>query len=294
MKPFKTYEEQLNIFESRGLIIDVKKEEVLSFLKENNYYRLSGYAKLFEDLTTNTFKEGISFSFLREVYIFDFDFRRLLNDLLEEVEITVRTQFAYNIAKNLSPVAYIKENLYYDKKQFKELLNEIKHAKERNKNHPVIMHHKGKTIPIWAMIEFLSLGTVSRMFGNLMNGNKSYITKNDFYNMPHKAFKNYLHVATLLRNKCAHRGRIYGATIMSNFSVPKDARALFDKYNYPLLSASNTSIFQSIFASFRLLNNPVSINKYIEKIQSLFDKYRNYINPNKMGFYDEWDVILRG
>lgn len=294
MKPFKTFEEQLDILESRGLIIDIDRNEAISFLRENNYYRLSGYAKLLSNIDTEQFNDGTTFSCLRKIYIFDFDFRRVLNDLMEEVEITVRTQIAYNLARTLSPGFYIKKEHFFDEDQFNSFIDEINHAKERNSKNLIVVHHKGKVIPIWAMVELLSFGTISRMYSNLLNKYKSAVSKNDFYSMPHKAFRNYLYVSSQLRNKCAHRGRIYGKYLNVNFSISKEDTRLFDCYSYPRSSQSTTSIFQAIFAAFKLLNNKDSVNRYIDKIQFLFDNYNDCIDPNILGFYDNWDDVLRG
>jgi abortive infection bacteriophage resistance protein len=44
MKPHKTYTEQVQLLESRGIIID-DKEFTEQFLSNVNYYKLSGYFK---------------------------------------------------------------------------------------------------------------------------------------------------------------------------------------------------------------------------------------------------------
>lgn len=42
VKPFKTYDEQLDILKRRGMIIE-DEDYALKVLKSENYYRLSGY-----------------------------------------------------------------------------------------------------------------------------------------------------------------------------------------------------------------------------------------------------------
>ena len=114
MKPALTLEQQLDLLISRGLELDIPRDSAITFLAENNYYRLSGYFKLFCKPGCDEFDKCLSFSKLTRLYIFDFDFRRLLNDLLEEVEVIAKTQIAYNLSLELGPTFYLNSEYFFD------------------------------------------------------------------------------------------------------------------------------------------------------------------------------------
>lgn len=295
MKPFLTFEQQLALLKERGLKISTSEEEVVLFLQENNYYRLSGYFKLFVKDGTDEFIEHFSFEQLRSIYIFDFELRRVLNDMLEEVEVTVKTQIAYHLAKCLAPDFYMHNKYFHNKGTYNNFVKEVKKEIERNNQNPIVTHHKGMNIPIWALVELLSFGTISKMYSNLLpEYQKCVSSEGNYYSYNYKAFRSYLYVAAQLRNRCSHRGRLYGKNILANISYSKGDIALFNQYQYKYRRDSSSTIFQTIYASFKLLNNSQSKNYYINKIQELFIRYGHNINPNMIGFYDNWDLVLKG
>lgn len=68
VKPFKTYDEQISLLKSRGLIIsdDDKAREIL---KRMNYYRLSAYSLTLRK--DDVFYPGVSIEDIVALYDFD-------------------------------------------------------------------------------------------------------------------------------------------------------------------------------------------------------------------------------
>ena len=80
MKEFKTYQEQIEILKSPGIVIN-NEEFALEKLQEDNYYNIiNGYKDLFID--SNQYIQGTTFE---EIYsLFEFD-RNLKSILLKNI-----------------------------------------------------------------------------------------------------------------------------------------------------------------------------------------------------------------
>ena len=294
MKPALTVEQQLDLLIERGMLLDINREDAISFLLENNYYRLSGYFKLFSNSGSDTFIDGFCFSKLKELYIFDFDLRRIINDLLEEVEITTKTQIAYNLSIGLGADFYLNTCFFHNPVYHKNFINKVEEEKNSNSTSPIVRRYEGEVMPIWALVELLSFGKISKMFSNLKNEYRKMVSgEGKYYDYNHHAFQSYLYVAVQLRNRCAHRARLYARYINASISFSKKDIRLFEKYGYPYkVEGSQSTVFFAIYAAFKLLKNKESKQSYIDKIQSLFVQYNNVVNPNKLGFFDYWDNVL--
>jgi abortive infection bacteriophage resistance protein len=80
----KTIEEQVNLLQERGLIID-DKDSAERYLKNISYYHLSSYFKFFQN-GDDSFLSGKSFEDVLNIYVFDQKLRLLLLDILERIE----------------------------------------------------------------------------------------------------------------------------------------------------------------------------------------------------------------
>ena len=117
VKPFKTIDEQIDILESRGLIID-DRDEAYEALSRLNYYRVSAYSLTLRK--NDIFYKGIHFSDIMQIYSFDMELRALLMYLLESVEVSLRTFVGYHHAKNYGPLGYLDKEAFDDESYFKE------------------------------------------------------------------------------------------------------------------------------------------------------------------------------
>lgn len=72
LKKPRTYDDQIGILKSRGLIID-NEEFAKSILKNIGYYKLSGFYKFFykniKENTEREFKEGTKFEDIYNLYL---------------------------------------------------------------------------------------------------------------------------------------------------------------------------------------------------------------------------------
>ena len=116
-KPFLSVADQIALIRSRGMAItdDAKARH---YLEQIGYYRLSGYwyplrQSRIEQIPSGSlhttilddFRSGAEFCQVVDLYVFDKRMRLLMLDVLERIEIAIRTDLALCLGGN-SPWAY--------------------------------------------------------------------------------------------------------------------------------------------------------------------------------------------
>jgi abortive infection bacteriophage resistance protein len=219
MKPAKTTSDLINLLKTRNLTFaNEHKAEV--FLLQNNYYRLSGYWRKYQidpDKGDNNFKDGIAFEKILAIYELDTQLRNLLHKGMGIFEICFRSKIAYYMAHSNAngQFLYLEQNSYNNKisknEKPEDLLLSIEKELSRSKE-KCVTHYKNRNedIPIWAAIEVLSFGTVSKIYSRWISKD---VIKN--VNRNFKSLKEHIYAANIvrslvnLRNLCAHQARIW-------------------------------------------------------------------------------------
>ena len=116
-KIWKSFDEQLELMKSRGLIIedDVK---ALNYLERVGYYTLSGYwhplrKSCAEDprVKKNIFYDDSYFSDVIKLYVFDKKLRLIALDALERIEIALRVDISHQLGSHDPHAHHIPELL---------------------------------------------------------------------------------------------------------------------------------------------------------------------------------------
>ena len=284
IKKFATFDEQLKIIENKGFKI-INKEECLNFLKRVTYYSISAYFLPFRN-PDHSIPKNIEFKQVYKIYEFDRKIRSLIFSTIEEIELYLRTQFSYYHAQKYGAIGYEnKENFnhYYSHQKF---LNRIKdECVIRNDKNCVIIHHndkyKGK-IPIWVLVSFFSIGTLSRFFGNMKTEDKKIIAKS-LYHTNFKYLESWLKCLTILRNKCAHYSRLYFLKFSNYPKLPKNLK----------LDINSRLFGQILVLKFLHANDKSWNNNFILSLESLLEEYSQYIRFEDIGFPKNWKEILK-
>lgn len=332
LKEFKTFEEQIAILEDRGIIINDKNYALkilswVNYYRLSGY--LLPFQKI--DPNTNKRIEKIDkagkkyyqlidnlhFETIVKIYNFDNELRLFLLSLLVEIETYLKTQIAYFHGEKFGPLGYLNHEESFCKKEanklneklWKEIKNKIKHRGQRS-NNLIIQHHKKKysdEMPIWVIVEFLLFGQLRKFLGNwkidLLNNFgvhlfdslkiktkfiKDKVTRfrkkyqeNDNW----KVLLNWIENCAFLRNWCAHLSRLYFFKFNAN-KGPNLKHNSFVKikecylYNYFLL-------MKEIFPNKDLWNKKIN-----NELSVLFEKYKNEIQLNHIGFPQLWRAEL--
>lgn len=164
-KKFATFDEQLNIIENKGFEIS-NREEFLSFLKRVNYYDISAYFLPFRN-SDHTIQQGTQFKKIYKIYEFDRKIRSLIFSVIEEIELFLRNQLSYYHAEKYGSLGYENKANFNEFHSHQEFLARVKEeCIKRNNKNAVIVHHNDKyngNIPIWVLVSFFSIGTLSGM-----------------------------------------------------------------------------------------------------------------------------------
>ncbi len=280
-KPFKTIQQQIEILSQRGLIIDDHAEHYLSHL---NYYRLSGYWRLFLR-DANLFKPNATFMEVLNLYIFDREFRLLLLDAIERIEVSVRTQWAYCFSKQYGPHGYLdcslSSNVHWHAQNLLLLEKERKRSDE-----PFIAHFSdsNNAPPIWAICEVMSFGVLSRWLKNL----KPTVCKNEIsrcYGLDYKVLVSFVEHMTYLRNCCAHHSRVWNRRMTKTLKIPRSKpKTLISSLNYQ--QNSERKIYNTLVMLQYLLNIICPDNHFKKKLTSILDNHN--IQVEAMGFPFGW------
>lgn len=212
--------DQVQRLKDRSLIIDdtIKAEHHLSNI---GYYRLSAYWLPYELPTTNgsksrnhQFKPNTHFDEILDLYIFDRKLRLLVIEAIERIEVAVRTQWANALSLATSnPHAYLDAGLFKDpwqhNKDISKIVRDIEASHETFVTHYTSTYSEPFLPPIWAVVETLTLGALSRWYASTKD-NTARAKVSKALGMPTvEIMESVLHCLTLIRNICAHHARLW-------------------------------------------------------------------------------------
>lgn len=225
-KTFKTYEEQIEILKSRGMLF-VNETTTKQCLEKYNYYDIiNGYKdKFLASTEPEYYIEGLYFEHIFN--LFQLDNLLKLNSLtfLLDIEKTLRSVITYEFARihgessywDATSYAPYKDNHYRDDviTRFNEIKSNAqseKYIKDTRYNAIRNCLDKNRPIPIWVMFTVIDMGTLSKFYCALQLDTKKAIAKHivKIYNTPmnSKDLSNALRIMTDIRNICAHNQRL--------------------------------------------------------------------------------------
>jgi abortive infection bacteriophage resistance protein len=276
-----TYTKQVEILRGRGLGIP-DADEAVKILKQVNYYRLSAYMLSLKD--DDRFIAGTTISNVYNLYEFDRKLRNLLMSTLENIEIAFRTHIAYMLAHDYGTLGYLDAANFSNPNYHKQFIEQLNHELSRS-NELFIAHHQSKyrgQIPIWVAVEIMSFSTLSKLYSNLKNKDRDRIAS-EYYNLPHIYIASWLRVLSVVRNVCAHYGRLYGRRFRTAPRLDKkDAKLGFD----------SNRIFAAIFVMKKLTRDKqIWMGEFVSHLQALIEQYSE-VDCSLIGFSENWDKLL--
>jgi abortive infection bacteriophage resistance protein len=219
-KPALTLEQQLDLLERRGLVIG-NRAMAQNALERISYYRLSAYWHPFKR-QDDTFEPTGTFEQALELYEYDRRLRLLVLDAVERIEVVARTAITYTLAH--AHGAFVHENPRSFRPHFKYatwhagLEKEIVRAKETFLDHFKASYDGFPRIPIWMAFEVMSLGTLSKMFEGMLADDQRAVSHR--YGIHQTVLASWLHTLTVVRNVCAHHGRLWNRELGTAPKLP--------------------------------------------------------------------------
>ena len=215
-KQFKNLDEQIEIFKSKGLIIQDEKYAKNILLREN-YFFLNGYRHLFlKSKEDKKFKDGTTFEELYSLFLFDRSFRNILFKYLLVIENNIKSIISYQLSKKYGyrEKDYLRENNFTNlpekQAQVKDLVKKMKRQIRVNgTQHSATQHYSSNYgyIPLWVLVKVLSFGIVSEMFSILKVEDQKDIA--NIYDIDSELLVGYLPILANYRNLCAHEDILF-------------------------------------------------------------------------------------
>lgn len=232
--------DQVARLKSRGLTIP-DETKAASYLSNISYYRLRAYTYPFQDNTdpNHPFVTRISFDEIISLYVFDRQFRFLVLDAIEKIEISMRTQVIYQWAMSYGSHWHLDGTLFRNSVQFAKdytrLNQEVDRSVETFIDHYKTTYTSPPEPPCWMSLEVSSFGLLSLIFKNLKIGaEKKAVTR--YYGLKDVGvLESWMHSFSNIRNICAHHSRLWNRRLTAHIKLPTNtARSFIQNRNiYP-------------------------------------------------------------
>lgn len=283
-QPPMTIDEQVENLKSIGLIVD-DEEYAKKILNDISYFRLVKAYSLNLKPKNGCYDKQTTFKEIVALYLFNANFRQIIFPEIEKVEINVRCRVANFFAEQYGVLGYLQAENFADENYHVQFLKDINEEIGRNSKAPFVRNfrenYEGGNLPIYALVEVFSFGTLSKFYKNMLNKDKKAISKS--FGVGYTYFESWLESISYVRNICAHYGRIYNAKLSKTPILYKE---------YTQVGIGNNRIYGVLLCLKHLLKNDVHWNLFVDKIELLFDKYQ-YVKISTMGFPENWRELLQ-
>ena len=200
------------------LISDVPTAE--HFLSNISYYRLAGYWwPMQADKVSHTFKPGSRFENVIALYNFDRELRVLLFDVIERIEIGLRTRLIYHLSHEISPWWFEDAAHFKNQANHSDCLASVDRELQQSKDtfireHYFKYHTDKRRPPAWKTLEVVSFTTLSKLYANLLPSIKSKdVIAAELNTVNHAYLQSWLQSIAQIRNICAHHGRLWNKNL---------------------------------------------------------------------------------
>lgn len=290
-KPATTIQQQIQLLISRGMEInDVPEAE--HFLRNISYYRLEGYWWPMQvDKINHTFKPNSRFEDVIALYNFDRELRLLLFDVIERIEIGLRTKLVYHLSHELNPWWFEQPGFFKDRLKHRDVLISVDRELQQSKDifikeHYVKYHTDTRRPPAWKTLEVATFTTLSKLYSNL---NSSIKAKNliaaELNTVNQSYLPSWLQSIAQIRNICAHHGRLW------NKNLPGTPKLLPNPPAPWLVNVPPSTEFHKLYVHvccMKYLMDVISPGHHLTpKLAALFTKFTN-VDLHAMGFYSGW------
>ena len=323
-KIFITTDAQLQKLRDRGMIIS-DAGEAKHIIELENYYKLiNGYKSLFLDRTYTGPDEkyllGTRFEEICALYYFDQELRNIFIRYILELENNIKSVLAYDFSEKYGHDNYLKVLNFdisvkkWEKKTTAQkvgevtgLISRIQHeiSRQLSKNNPMISHYMLKYgyVPMWVLVNTLTLGTISTFYAYLQQKDQNDIGRR--FSLRPEEMNSFLQVLTIYRNACAHDERLYNLKALrqsmkpnsiSTMPIHRQMKITFNSGNNPVCGKND--LF-AIVIVFKIMLSQKSFYTFFSRLQNQIVTLAKGLSTisietvlSQMGFPENWENIL--
>lgn len=287
-KPACTTQQHCLILKERGLIVE-DLEKLQTSLDQIGYYRLTGYMYPFQSKEGNhLFKDNVTFQIIEEHYCFDKQFRLLLIDAIEQIEIAVRSKICNIMCLRYGAHWYLDKSLFTDHNFHDGFVREVtKHCIESSEvfikkylstyTNPVLP-------PTWMVMETISFRKMAMLYRCLKDTNEKKAIAGSF-SVVVNIFESWLLSLNYVRNCCAHHLRLWNRKLPVRPIVPRRKNNRFLK---DITEATDQQMYGILSCILFLLKTINPTSDFKSRLKKLFEDHPS-VNIAYMGFAGEWE-----
>ena len=291
-KPALTTLQQIELLRRRGMHVpDIDRAR--HQLDHINYYRLRAYWLPFEDSSPadgdHRFKDGTDLDTVIAIYDFDRRLRLHLIDAIERVEISLRARIANVLALQHGAFVHEDASRFADFAEWQrcqdELSKEYRRSKETFAAHYRSAYSQMTSPPLWVACELMTLGHLSRWLKNIRApGDRQAIA--NAYGVDEKVLVSFAHHLTIVRNHCAHHGRVWNRRLSMKMLIPtKKPRGLSEAFN----PAADRYIYNTLTMLAYLMSRISPESEWTRRLIGVLTSTPQ-VNLDAMGFPPDWRV----
>ena len=295
-KQILTIAQQVQSYIDAGMVI-TSRADVESALKSVGFYRLRGYSFHLYDNATKKYVPGTRFEDVLRLYQFDQELSGLIFSMISKIEVSLRVRLVESLLIHGEPLVLQDSSIFKDKKLYWQNMSTV--ASEIARSNDVFIKHNFNNhdgeVPVWAAVEVLSFGTLSKIIKNLKTGTGSSYSvfaanyqyksqKGNWVNPSQKMLASWIQGVSVLRNMCAHNSRIYNRTIHTTPEILD-----VDKITPP---PAHNGLYQTLLAMKYLRSSNEEWTVFVDGYDKLIQKYNSIISVTAMNLPTDWKAHL--
>ncbi len=295
-KQILTIAQQVQSYIDAGMVI-TSRADVEMALKSVGFYRLRGYSFHLYDNATKKYIPGTRFEDVLKLYHFDQKLSGLIFSMISKIEVSLRVRLVESLLIYGEALVLQDSSIFKDKKLYWQNMSTI--ASEIARSNDVFIKHNFDNhdgeVPVWADVEVLSFGTLSKIIKNLKTGSGSSYSilasnykykskKGNFINPSQKMLASWIQSVSVMRNICAHNSRIYNRTIHTTPEILD-----VDKI---IPQPAHNGLYQILLAMKYLRSSDEEWTVFIDEFDKLIQNNNSIIGLTAMNFPVDWKSHL--
>ena len=295
-KQILTIEQQVQSYVDAGMEI-ASREDVEKALKAVGFYRLRGYSFQLYDNSTKKYVPGTKFEDILGIYTFDQELSELVFSMISKIEVALRARLVDALLIHGEPLVLQDSSIFKEKKLYWRNMAAV--ASEIARSNDVFIKHNYDNyegeVPVWAAVEVLSFGTLSKIIKNLKTGNGSsysFLAANYRYKSPkgnsvipaQKMLASWVQAVSVLRNMCAHNSRVYNRTIHTTPEILDS-----DKIAPP---SAHNGLYQILLAMKYLRSSDEEWVVFVDAFDKLIQNNSDVVSLKAMNLPTDWKMHL--
>ena len=295
-KQILTIAQQVQSYIDAGMAI-TSRADVEKALKSVGFYRLRGYSFHLYDNASKKYVPGTKFEDILKLYQFDQELSALIFSMISKIEVALRVRLVEALLIHGEPLVLQDSSIFKEKKLYWQNMSTV--ASEIARSNDVFIKHNFDNhdgeVPVWAAVEVLSFGTLSKIIKNLQTGTGSSYSilatnyqykskKGNLVNPSQKMLASWIQGVSVLRNMCAHNSRIYNRTI---HTTPEILDA--DKILPP---PAHNGLYQILLAMKYLRSSDEEWTVFVDAFDKLIQNNISVVSLKAMNLPADWKVHL--